>query len=307
MRGFWLLLFAAVLLCHWGFLPSKADETASGKVEDWVYLDNGKLRLGVIRSSGAAMGFLALSGSTTNLLNHYDRGRLVQQSYYGDADGSLWGQQAWRYNPVQGGDYHGKSPRLLELRSTSTNLYSRSVPRHWATGADLSECWMEQWITLQDMVVHARFQMTYQGTNRHAARHQEIPAIFVDASLSTLVTYTGSAPWTGALVSRRTPGPTNEYLPIHENWVAYVDGRDFGVGAYVPVATEATCYRYPGKSGSDCSYVAPIQTFALTPGLRFTYDAYFSVGRLEDLRTRFYRIHATRTGSGNVPSAARPI
>jgi len=270
---------------------TKSESVPGTQAEDWVYLDNGKLRLGVVRSSGGSMAFLAPSGSSRNLLNRFDRGRLVQQSYYGDRDGSLWDKQPWRYNPVQGGDYRGKSSRLLELRSDSTSVYSKSIPLHWATGKELPECVMEQWVTLAGRIVHARFQMTYRGTNAHAARHQEIPAIFVDASLATLVTYTGTAPWTSAALTRRTPGPKNEYLKITENWVAYVDAKDFGVGAYVPVASEATCYRFLGGSGSDCSYVAPITTFALTPGLTFSYDAYFAIGSLEQLREQFSAIH----------------
>jgi hypothetical protein len=288
-----------LLFCVFAALPSivyaqaKTESTPGTQAEDWVYLDNGKLRLGIIRSSGGAIGFLAQSGSPRNLLNHFDRGRLVQQSYYGDSDGSLWDKRPWRYNPVQGGDYRGKSPRLLELRSNSTNLYSRSVPLHWATGAELPECVMEQWVTLKGSIVHARFQMTYSGTNTHSAHHQEIPAIFVDASLATLVTYSGAAPWTSAALTRRTPGADNEYLKITENWVAYVDAKDFGVGAYVPIATEVTCYRFLGGSGSDCSYVAPITTFALKPGLKFTYDAYFAIGSLEQLREQFSTVRKT--------------
>lgn len=272
----------------------KTESTPGTQTEDWVYLDNGKLRLGVIRSSGGSIAFLAQSGSPRNLLNHFDRGRLVQQSYYGDSDGSLWDKRAWRYNPVQGGDYRGKSPRLLELRSDSTSLYSKSVPLHWATGTELPECVMEQWVTLKGSIVHARFQMTYSGTTTHSARHQEIPAIFVDASLATLVTYTGAAPWTGAALTRRTPGAENEYIKITENWVAYVDAKDFGVGAYVPIATDVTCYRFSGGSGSDCSYVAPITTFALKPGLKFTYDAYFAIGSLEQLREQFSTVRKAR-------------
>ena len=263
--------------------------------EDWVYLDNGKLRLGVLRSSGAAMAFLAESGSPRNLLNHFDRGRCVQQSYYGDADGSMWGDKPWRYNPVQGGDYHGKSPRVLELRSDAGSLYAKSVPLHWATGEELKECVMDEWITLEGTIAHARFQLTYNGTVTHAPRHQEIPAIFLDASLETLVTYDGAAPWTNAAVTRRHPGTGNEYLKMTENWVGYVDDKDFGVGAYVPLATEATYYRYLAEyerfPGSDCSYVAPITTFALKPGLVFTYDAYFAVGPLENIRKQFAEIH----------------
>lgn len=267
--------------------------TPDRPADDWVYLDNGKLRLGVIRSSGGAIAFLAPSGSSRNLLNHFDRGRLIQQSYYGDSDDSLWANRPWRYNPVQGGDYRGQSSRLVELRSNSTNLYSKSIPRHWATGADLPECLMEQWVTLEGRIVHARFQFTYSGTQSHAARHQEIPAIFLDASLATLVTYTGTAPWTHAGLTRHTPGTNNEYLKMTENWVAYVDAQDFGVGAYVPIATDITCYRYRGGSGSDCSYVAPITTFALKPGLKFTYEAFFAMGSPEQLREQFSNVRKT--------------
>ncbi len=280
-----ILAFAAfTIIAH---AQSKAESAPGAQAEDWVYLDNGKLRLGVIRSSGAAIAFLAQAGSSRNLLNHFDRGRLVQQSYYGDSDGSSWNKRPWRYNPVQGGDYRSKSPRLLELRADSTSLYSKSVPLHWAAGTELPECVMEQWVTLESNIVHARFQMSYSGGTTHSARHQEIPAIFVDASLATLVTYTGIAPWTGAALTRRSPGADNEYIKISENWVAYVDAKDFGVGAYVPVATDATCYRFLGGSGSDCSYVAPITTFALKPGLKFTYDAYFAIGSLNQIREHF--------------------
>lgn len=270
-----------------------AEDAPAVQSEDWVFLDNGVVRLGVIRSSGGGMGFLGASGSSRNLLNHYDRGRLVQQSYYGDEDGSRWGERPWRYNPVQGGDYRGKSPRLVELRSDATRLYSKSVPLHWATGVELNECVMEQWITLEGGVVHARFQMSYNGESSHGARHQEIPAIFVDASLATLVAYTGEKPWTGGGLTRRTPGAKNEYLKITENWVAYVDAEGFGVGAYVPTAEEATCYRFLGGAGSDCSYVAPLVTFALKPGLKFSYEAYFAIGAVEDLRERFSIIRET--------------
>lgn len=281
------LLFAVAMFTATVSAESAPGSAPGTEAEDWVYLDNGVVRLGVVRSSGAAIAFLAESGAPRNLLNHFDRGRLVQQSYYGDNDGSDWNKRPWRYNPVQGGDWRGKSPRLLELRSDSTSLYSKSLPRHWATGAELPECVMEQWITLKGNLVHARFQMTYSGAATHAAHHQEIPAIFVDASLATLVTYNGDAPWTGAALARRTPGPQNEYLKITENWVAYVDEEDFGVGAYVPIATDITCYRFLGGSGSDCSYVAPITTFALKPGLKFRYDAYFAVGPVDRLRAQF--------------------
>ncbi len=80
-------------------------DSVSGAASDWIYLRNSDLKVGILKNSGAGIGYFSKAGSTKNLLNHYDRGRLVQQSYYGDVDGSRWVTKEWRYTPVQGGDY----------------------------------------------------------------------------------------------------------------------------------------------------------------------------------------------------------
>jgi hypothetical protein len=83
---------------------------SSGLGEDtWVFIDNGALRLGVNKTSGACIGFLSAGKISPNILNSYDRGRFVQQSYYGDPDGSMWNKNPWRYNPVQGGHWAGQA------------------------------------------------------------------------------------------------------------------------------------------------------------------------------------------------------
>lgn len=70
---------------------------ADDKTQDgWAYLDNGQVRLGIDLRAGASIGWFSRSdtgagqGSADNLLNAYDVGRYVQQSYYGDPDGSDW-------------------------------------------------------------------------------------------------------------------------------------------------------------------------------------------------------------------------
>jgi len=268
--------------------------SGSGNANDWIYLRNSDLKVGIIKSSGAGIGYFSRAGSTRNLLNHYDRGRLIQQSYYGDVDGSKWVDQEWRYNPVQGGDYEGKSPPMPEITKDRQSLYARSIPLHWASGEKLSECLMEQWISLEGNVMHVRYVFTYNGAKAHAPRHQELPAVFLDASLDRLVTYDREAPWMNNRVTDLAPGPTNEYIKMTENWVAYVNRKGEGIGVYVPHVTEATCYRFRGKTGGDlnCSYVAPIRTFALTPGLRYSYHAYFTIGTVEEIRERFLEIHS---------------
>ncbi len=104
---------------------------------DWVYLDNGTVRIGIDKSRGACIGYFGESKTGRNLLNHYDEGRFVQQSYYGQKDGSDWHGKPWVYNPVQGGSWDansndnvlGKSPTcrtgLQQRRHDTGSVYHR--------------------------------------------------------------------------------------------------------------------------------------------------------------------------------------
>jgi hypothetical protein len=276
--GFLLLLTSAAV-------AQESTETRSA--DDWIYLQNADLRVGLLRSHGGAIAHLSSPGVGFNTLNHYDHGRLVQQSYYGDEDGSFWGDKPWRYNPVQGGDYQGKAAKVVEMRHTETSAYVKTTPRHWASGALIHECTMEQWVQLEGPILRVRYKFTYHGDKMHQARHQETPAVFVSPRLSTLVTYTGEKPWTAAPLTRIQPGWPNQYLDLPEGWAAYVDDEGKGIGVYVPGVSEATCYRFEGGGGSDCSYLAPLQTFALTPQLSHEYTAFFTLGDVETIRQRF--------------------
>ncbi len=256
---------------------------------EWVYLDNGEVRLGVKRASGAAVAWFSESGSERNLVNHFDHGRLIQQSYYGVQDGSLWNQKPWRWNPVQGGDWQGSPAKLIELNATETQLTSKSFGKHWASGEDLDNVLFEQTIKLTGKVAHIHFKMTYSGDVTHPAHHQEIPAVFMAPDLNTLVHYSGDKPWTNADLSRSVPGWPNEHRQIDEHWAAYVDDNNFGMGVYVPIAKEITCYRFGNgnpKQGS-CSYFAPVTSFSITPGLVFEYDVYLAIGSPQEMRARF--------------------
>ena len=267
-----------------GKLSGKERETES---EEWVYLQNEKLKIGFLKSHGAALAYLSATENDNNVLNHYDRGRLVQQSYYGDPDQSKWVDKPWRFNPVQGGDYRGTPAKVLEFKSTETTAYARTIPRHWASGELVESCLMEQWAELEGDVIKMKYKFSYNGEKSHAARHQETPAVFVTPRLHTLVTYEGREPWKGGTLTRRSPGWPNERVRLSEPWAAWVDEQGRGVGICVPGTLEATTYRFQGGRGSSCSYIAPLRTFALTPGLTFTYHAYLTLGSAEEIRRTF--------------------
>lgn len=254
------------------------------------FIENGKIKIGVDLSSGGSVFWFSELPDGPNLLNHADRGRFIQQSYYGKPDGSLWVKKPWRWNPVQGGDYQHKPAKLLEVKETAGTLYVRSIPVNWAGGEDIDECRMEEWITLSDHIARIRFQFSYRGKDTHPATHQELPAVFVDYALPDLVYYKDDGPWMGKPLTKRQPGWPNEYQAITENWAGFVgpDGR--GVGVLFPGTDRITTYRHPGPpgpKGGGCSYFAPIRTMAITPGLVFEYDVYLTIGTAEEMRARF--------------------
>lgn len=269
--------------------------------ETWRYLDNGQVRLGVNLSAGACIGWFSHSHSSDNVLNAYDVGRYLQQSYYGDADGSDWNGKPWRYNPVQGGSWKGVPATVLEKKEGKDSLYVKTRPRQWADGKDVDDVTFEQWLTIEGGLARLKYRMTFTGTTEHKPTHQELPAIFVMPRYDTLVFCEKGLPaWTGAPLVRRQPGPPDAkdaIVRFSEPWAAWVDAEGNGLGVYFPHADFATTYRVrnPGEDAiANCSYIAPLQTFALKPGLVFEYEAVLAIGTVEQVRAVFAKLNGQR-------------
>lgn len=64
-------------------------------MEDAVYINNGIVQLGVDMERGGSIFHFSDVDTKRNLLNHADEGRFMQQSYYGEADGSNWNGTPW--------------------------------------------------------------------------------------------------------------------------------------------------------------------------------------------------------------------
>src|SRR6185436_9985710 len=174
--------------------PRKATAASPAAGNGLLFIDNGEIRLGVNTNWGAGIAWFSNSRGR-NLVNQWDTGRLIQQSYYGTKDGSVWDKQPWRWNPVQGGDWRGHPAKVLELRSTANTLYAKSQAKHWAAGTDLPDVIFEEWIGLTGRLAHVRFQMTYSGTKAHPKTTHEIPAVFLAPEFNTPVLYDGTNAW----------------------------------------------------------------------------------------------------------------
>lgn len=289
-----LCVFAASAL---GQPVDKQKKPAKPK-QDWVYLDNGTIRIGVDKSRGSAIGYFALAKDQRNLLNHHDEGRFIQQSYYGDPDGSMWAKKPWVYNPVQGGSYKGEDARTLEFKSSGSELFAKVEPLHWASAKACPEAVMQQTITLDGPLAKIRMRMDYSGPTQRRKAHQELPAMFVDYLLPHLMFERD-----GKLV-KHAPADlgTNlkpEGIQYDTEWLAYVDDKNFGIGIHTPGTGKAVTYRHKGNGstgpgGSACSYVAPVRTMQLEKGTVVDYEFVLTIGTLEEIRARFDKLGKTK-------------
>ena len=296
----WFSLLIAVLVVPLVLQATDPTEQAGKEPSDDIaYIDNGRIRVGVKRSSGCGIAWFSAGANGRNLVNHWDRGRLIQQSYYGREDGSMWDKQPWRWNPVQGGDWKGRPATTLEFKLEKDSLHAKTQGMHWAAGTELTNVVFEETIRLLDNIAHVHFKFTYSGKESHPVHDQEIPAVFLEPDLDTLILYDDDQPWTNGPLHRSKPGWPNESRKMTEHWAAYVDQDGNGLGVLVPAADLLTCYRFgDGKrEHGSCSYFAPLTRFAVTPGRVFEYDIYLTAGSVDEIRTRFRRI----TGNGSSP------
>lgn len=261
-------------------------------------LSNDSLTVGIDPSRGAGICWLSRPNST-NLLNDYDCGRYIQQSYYGKEDGSDWNGTPWRWNPVQVGSWQNKPSKVVCCSTEgSDRLKAEVIPRNWAGQQLCEDVVMRSDIRLQRANKHAHvtFTMHYTGTDRHPPRIQELPAVFVKRNLGQLVFYDGPEPWKGKGLTTKWPGFPNENYRITESWAAWIDpSTGEGVGVYTPVAQSMTCYRV-GPDGStacsDCCYCAPTMRFSITLDTKLAYSCFVMVGTVEQIRKEFSGIRS---------------
>lgn len=286
-------MVSVVSLC---LLPSRAA---------LLTLDNGTVRVGVDTALGGSITYLSPSGSTTNLINSYDLGRQVQQSYYsGPADFHPAGTtqhrswSPWPWNPIQTGDAFGNRATVLESASTGDTLYVKTRPMQWALQNVPGDCTFEWWIRLEGAAVRVHCRLTSQRTDttQYGARHQELPAVYGVGTLNRIFSYTGTAPFTrGAVSQLPSVGPPWTQWRATENWSALVDAADFGIGVHHPDAIYTTGgYASSGNAGTggptsfNTGYIAPIHSELLDANLVYEYDFNLILGTLESIRSWVY-------------------
>lgn len=298
---------------------------------DLTYIENAKYKVGVRLAWGGALCYLEDKTCTIdgvrNLINVYDVGRLVQQSWYmnGKNTGNYNGQ-VWKYNPVQGGDWNNNESRIIDVVMGQCSMYIKSQPMDWGSGSDgktytISQSYMENWYTVYDnrLEVNNRF-FDFSGINSTSAINQEIPAFYFIGYLNSFAYDAGSGDWGSTNIAYKTDLPfwgnnpsagdynsnynalTRFTVSGSETWGAwYNKDTGWGVGFYTPGVSRFISGRNDHSVYGDtkspfsagCSYTAAGKDCKLMSFKAYTYSYLMTTGQVTAIRETFKNTYST--------------
>lgn len=224
--------------------------------------------------------------------NGYDRGWCYTDSAAGD-----W----WSYNPVQAGDCADNPAQLIDYEVTNGQIYVKARPMDWGKGWQenwaneyekkaqelggiemlglvkggvTTKSYAENWYTIKGGLLYVDNKFVdwngFTDMDKITPRLNETPAFFPVHTLHTFVTYTGISPWggdTAGLYRHENPesrGNGQQLKPM-EDWIAWVNEDDFGMGLYVPNVDRCTYSKITQTASKDAphnqgAYNAPMVT-----------------------------------------------
>ncbi len=280
----------------WGGALSYLEDTNSNveavKVDGRVYVDS---------NASERYGKKAFS-KNVNLINRFDPGRLVQQSYYGTGDceqytGGVFMDQKWNYNPVQGGNQYNESSKIVDLRCDGNSIYIKCRPLDWSLPKEnITPSYMEATYTITNGAVHVECRYVDFSGYPVASTSQEIPAFYCIEPFNRFVYANG-----GEIKSEPDlifwPDAGYPKFFSDENWSAFVGQEEdsFGIGVYVEGEQEflSGVFGRGGELSKDpskdapTSYIAVIEWRNSTSYDPYTYDYYLATGNTNEIRTAF--------------------
>ena len=153
-----------------------------------------------------------------NLINCYDNGRELQQSYYGTGEKpyeqGYYNSADWNYNPVQAGNVVGEASKVIDYEIGEDYIYIKARPLDWAK-------WSDEWATNNPGVVNSQkpdeVYEPIHGDDYVTDTYIEAKYVFEDGLIKTycrMVDYSGlpSAQTTQELPAFYTIEPLNRYV-----------------------------------------------------------------------------------------------
>lgn len=257
-----------------------------------MYIDDGVLRVGTSLGFGGAITYVArinanikeyidadgntcigpledtsgvdLISQEANLVNIYDLGREIQQSFYWPvkpqhgyvptSDQKYPGDL--NYNPIQCGSAGSVGPQIVDYRYSEDEIYVKSYGADWYLVNQVDATYYETWLRFGidgTLVVKNRVTNFGQfiGTDRLEFVNQESPAFYsvypldyfyAETTDGTIFDNELTAVGNGSVKNSATDTASSGYWyslsaeKIKNNWIAFVTENKFGLGIYNPSA-----------------------------------------------------------------------
>ena len=309
MKRFVFALLSVVLLSN----AASAQATDSPATNE-IILRSATLCVKQDLTRGGAINYISLANIDRNIVNIYDEGRYIQQSYYAgkSVDRRTEGQaetwSPWAWNPIQVGDYARNRAQILECWQNKNSSYVKCIPMQWDMAEHPAEATMEQWTTIKGRVIHVKNRLTCYRTDSIYGEgiecDQEIPAVYLISSLKNLYSYFGTYPFTGQPVEQTEVKQIiigdpehfwGQYSTVTEQWMAFTDDTQWGAAIYSPSATHFLAGRFCADLNGEyntnaTSYIAPLRRETLNKNSVIEYEYFLVVGTIKQMRKDIYKI-----------------
>ena len=222
-----------------GSLTFLARTAHNGQSVDEYETTDGKVAINVDgRNAANCKEAFSVDGdgkSEVNLINIYDAGRQIQQSWYANVGGNIGSTNGengytrtycytgssegwyWPYNPVQAGDAVGNLSQIIDYKITKDSIWVKTRAMDWAKGGGVGKTMEETPNAIKGgSTTKSYMETTYRIVNNmlfvdnrfidwngfydmHLVleHSNELPAFFVSQAFDTFVCYEGKSPWTG--------------------------------------------------------------------------------------------------------------
>ncbi len=294
-----------------------AAQAAVAYNDSTVEISNSTLTLRQDLRRGGSICHISKTGTERNIVNIYDEGRYIQQSYYAGRvvdrrnEGQSPNWSPWQWNPIQGGNFARVGARILKCEKTDSTLYIACVPMLWDMNNHEAEAVMEQWTSISGNTIKVTNRITCNRTDsiygdKPVKNDQEIPAVYPISSLKNLYSYFGNHPFENDTLDNPSvveldfniPGSFwGKYPAVPEKWMAFVDDNLWGMGVFSPKAERFLAGRFSDSTEGEAksmatSYIAPLCSQKLKKNSVFEYDYYLIVDELPKIRETIYNINS---------------
>lgn len=265
-----------------------------------MYIDSGVVRVGVDQERGGVIREIWFDGQ--NLVSN------IGLSFYdGDAEtGWQVNSPDWGWDPCPS-DRHDNVNRPIEYSFDHGILYVQARYLEWnpdnkggGKGRPVStDVVVETWIKFladDPHAINVRYRVTNEGPDSHALAGQEMGFAYVRAPFNRFVSYSGNAPWSGALPKVETLAPFKDtgtnvmgVTAATEGWAAFVNSEDVGLNMWAPQSYPifSRVYYLADRPEASTYYMCPRAFFAIGPGFSYEMEFFLFAGRWQEARSLF--------------------